>query len=97
MTEVPPGSVVVTPEDMWDAINEIRDGVRKFGPSYDQLKTRIDEVDKNEKDHYKEVSKDILDLKKRSWSNQWINVAAGAGLTGVVGGIALWLVGNVHA
>lgn len=91
---LPPGSVIITPEDMWRAIEEIRDTGRRTESAVTELKLVVNPALNNLRADVDEHDKRLNALEQQAWSSRWVPAIVTAILTTVIGGVALYLVTN---
>lgn len=97
---IPPGSVIVTPEQMWVVMQETRDSVRKLetllNPSLAEIHQDHRELDERENIHHEAHERAIRDLQQATWSSRWVTALVTATGTAAVGGLVLWVLGSGH-
>jgi hypothetical protein len=99
----PPGSVIITPEDMWRAIQENRDtssrieqGVTELrllvNPALNEMRDDISALDAREAAHYEKIDKRFRPIEEQSWSARWVPALIASVLATAVGGVVLFLI-----
>ena len=102
-SEIPSGSVIITPDDMWKAIQAIRDtGVRTeqavsrleltLSPALNNIRDDLQILDIREAAHHEHHGKLIQELQQASWSARWVPALITSLLCSVAGGIALYVI-----
>jgi len=101
----PPGSYVITPQIMWQTVEEARAAARnseaasnrladKLDPALYQIRKDITDLDEREKDHHNVHGKDIEALKQQSWSSRWVPALVTALLVAIISGVAVVVIVN---
>ena len=83
MTDIPSGSVIITPDDMWKAIETIKDtGIRTeqavsrleltLSPALNNIRDDVRTLDDREATHHEHHGKQIQELQQASWSSRWV-------------------------
>ena len=83
MTDIPSGSVIITPDDMWKAIQETRDIARGtqvavaeikliVDPALNNIRDDVRTLDDREAAHHEHHGKQIQELQQASWSSRWV-------------------------
>ena len=101
--EIPSGSVIITPDDMWKAIETIRDtGARTeqavsrleliVNPALNDIRGDVQTLDDREAAHHNAHGIRITDLERQSWSSRWVPALITSLLSSVAGGIALYVI-----
>lgn len=101
-SEIPSGSVIITPDDMWRTIQETRDiaaGTRKsvdelkvlVNPALNDLRDDIHVLDTREQKHHEDHDAKILALQQQSWSSRWVPALVMSLLCTIGGGITLYI------
>ena len=102
MPEIPSGSVIITPDDMWKAIETIKDtGARTeqavsrleltLNPALNDIRGDLQILDDREAAHHKSHGDRITDLERQSWSTRWVPAVV-MGLLGGGGGVVLSII-----
>lgn len=98
MTEIPAGSVIVTPDDMWKAIEETRDAGRRTENAVNELKALVSPALADIREDITKVDARIdktdarvTELEHQSWATRWVPALATSVVCTVVGGVALFL------
>lgn len=98
--EIPPGSVYITPKQMWEAIQETRDIAKGTAKAVDELRLMVDPVlhdlradltalaTRHDTDHAAHAVK-IEALEKQAWSSKWVPTLVTAVLTAAATGLVL--------
>ncbi len=101
--EIPPGSVYITPKQMWEATQESLSLARENAQKLDELKLMVDPVlhdlradlnaleIRHDKDHT-EHAIEIEALKKQAWSSKWVPALVSFVLSSTVVAIVVMLV-----
>lgn len=103
---IPPGSVIVTPEDMWTAIGEIRDTGHRtenvinelritMNPALADLRQDIDTNARIEREHHEKHDIRITALEQASWSSRWVPAIVMGIIVTAVGGIVVYIVTHI--
>lgn len=101
--QIPSGSVIITPEDMWRAIEEIRDTGRRtesavtelklvVNPALNDLRSDVDENARIEREHHEKHDAQIRALEEQSWSSRWVPAIVTSVLASVAAGVVLFVV-----
>ncbi len=101
--EIPSGSVIITPDDMWKAIETIKDtGARTeqavsrleliVNPALNDIRNDLQVLDDREAAHHNAHGIRITDLERQSWSSRWVPALITSLLCSVAGGIVLYIV-----
>ena len=101
--EIPSGSVIITPEHMWKAIETIKEtGARTeqavsrleltLNPALTDIRGDLQTLDDRESAHHEHHNKLIQDLQQASWSTRWVPALVTSLLCSVAGGIVLYIV-----
>lgn len=97
--QIPSGSVIVTPDNMWQVIQETRDGVNELktlmNPALKDIRDDVKSLDDREQKHHEEHASAISDLQKQSWSSKWVGPLISGTLVAAIGGIAVWVLTHV--
>lgn len=104
MTEsvIPPGSVIVTPEDMWTAIGEIRDTGHRTETAINELRLTVNpaltdlrqDVDTNariEREHHDKHDVRLTELEQQSWSSRWVPAIVMSLIVTAIGGVVVYV------
>ena len=102
-SEIPSGSVIITPDDMWKAIQETRDIARGTQVAVAEIKLIVDPalndirddmriLNDREAAHHEHHGKLIQELQQASWSARWVPALITSLLCSVAGGIALYVI-----
>lgn len=101
--EIPSGSVIVTPDDMWKAIQETREIARDtqqavaairliVDPALNDIREDIRTLDDREAAHHEHHGKLIQDLQQASWSSRWVPALVTSLLCSVAAGVVLYII-----
>lgn len=101
MAEIPPGSVIVTPDDMWKAIEETRDAGRRTENAVNELKQLVspaladvrEDITKTDA-RVDKLDARVVELEHQSWATKWVPALATSVVCTVVGGVALYFVSH---
>lgn len=100
MTEIPSGSVIVTPDDMWRVMQETRDDVRDLkallDPSLADIRQDIRDLDEREQKHHDQHEGKIRALEQASWSSRWVPALISSVLVSVVAGTAVYVITTIR-
>ncbi|GAA3729991.1 hypothetical protein GCM10022239_03260 [Leifsonia bigeumensis] len=101
--EIPSGSVIITPDDMWKTVQETRDIARDTQQEVSKIRLLIDPelkniredvrtLDDREAAHHNAHGLRITDLEKASWSSRWIPALITSLLCSVAAGVVLYII-----
>jgi hypothetical protein len=93
--EIPPGSVIVTPQDMWQAIGEIRDSSHRTEGTINELKNMVNPALGDLKADYAKLEVRVVDLERSSWSSKWVPAIVMAVLCSTIAGILVYIVTHI--
>ena len=102
-SEIPSGSVIITPDDMWKAIQETRDIARGtqiavaeikliVDPALNDIRGNVQDLDDREAAHHNAHGIRITELERQSWSARWVPALITSLLCSVAGGIAIYVI-----
>lgn len=100
---LPPGSVIVTPEDMWKAIGEIRDTGHRtetaitelrllVNPALAEVRDDVAKLDAREQAHHDSHNDRLRLLEEQSWASRWAPAIVMSLLVSGVGGAIVFVV-----
>ncbi len=103
MVEIPSGSVIITPDDMWRAIETIRDTGQRtneavtelkllVNPALGEIRADITDLSQRERDHFNNLNGRMVDLEKQSWSSRWVPAIVMAVLCSAIAGVLVYAV-----
>lgn len=99
MTEIPAGSVIVTPDDMWKAIEDTRDAGRRTEIAVNELKNLVSPAladirgDITKVDARVDKTDDrVTELEHQSWATRWVPALATSTVCTVAGGVILYVI-----
>lgn len=95
MAEIPSGSVIITPDDMWRTIQETAESSRRTEAAVNELKLLVNPA---LGDLHKDVEKletRVSELEKQSWSSRWVPALVMSLLVAVAGGVAMFVITNI--
>lgn len=106
MAEIPPGSVIVTPDDMWRAIETIRDTGQRtneavtelkllVNPALGEIRGDIADLSQRERDHFTNLNSRVVELEKQSWSSRWVPAIVMAVLCSTIAGVLVYIVTHI--
>jgi len=98
--------VIVTPEDMWTAIGEIRDTGHRTETAINELRLTVNpaltdlrqDVDNNariEREHHDKHDDRIASLEQASWSSRWVPAIVMSLIVAVLGGVAIYVITHI--
>lgn len=74
--EIPPGSVYITPKQMWEAVEEIRKSVDRLtaivDPSLQDLRANIAALTAKHDREVTALDVRTVALEKQAWSSKWV-------------------------
>lgn len=103
MAEIPSGSVIITPDDMWKTIQETAESSRRteaavnelkvlVNPALGDLRRDLEKLDDREQEHYDRHAGSILELQQQSWSSRWVPAIITSLLVAVIAGVAMLVI-----
>lgn len=101
--EIPSGSVIITPDDMWKAIETIKEtGARTeqavsrleltLSPALNDIRGDLQTLDDREAAHHNAHGVLIAKLQEQSWSSRWVPALVTSVLCSVIAGIVLYVI-----
>ena len=101
--EIPSGSVIITPDDMWKTIQETRDIAREtqvavaaikliVDPALNDIRDDMRTLEDREAAHHEHHGKLIQELQQASWSSRWVPALITSLLSSVAGGVTLYVI-----
>lgn len=87
---IPPGSVIVTPEDMWTAISEIRETGHRTETAIAELKLTVNPAVSDLRRDFKELDGRVTTLEHQSWSSRWVPPLVSAIIVAAIGGVLVY-------
>lgn len=105
--EIPSGSVIITPDDMWKTIGDIRDtGLRteravaelalSVNPALATIRQDVDANARSEKEHHESHDQRIRSLEEQSWSSRWVPAIVMAVLCSVIAGVIVYALTHLN-
>lgn len=106
---IPPGSLIVTPKDMWDRISEIQETGHRTESAVNELRLTVNpelrdlrqDVDTNtarvtalEKELPRNGEARITALEQHSWASRWLPTGVSAVLTAALTGLIMYGIGQ---
>ena len=92
---IPPGSVIVTPEDMWTAIGEIRDTGHRTENAINELRLTVNPVVSELRQDVDKHDKRITALEEQSWASRWVPAIVMSLIVTVIGGVAIYVITHI--
>lgn len=103
--EIPAGSKILTPDDMWDVVQETRDLAKKTQATVEELKNLVhpaladvradvQALDAREQKHHDEHERAIHKLQESMWSSKWVPSLVTAIITAIVVGASLYFLSH---
>lgn len=92
MAEIPSGSVIITPDDMWRAIETIRDTGQRTNEAVTELKLLVNPMLNDLRADVLKNGDRIAALEQQSWSSRWVPALVMSLLCTLGGGITLYIV-----
>ncbi len=106
-SQIPSGSVIITPEDMWRAIERIEDTGRRTESSVNELKLVVnpalhdlrEDVDENARIARvadEKLADRIRVLEEASWSSRWVPAIVMSLLASTVAGVVVYVITHIN-
>ena len=105
--EIPSGSVIITPDDMWKAIETIKDtGARTeqavsrleltLNPALTDIRGDLQTLDDREAAHHNAHGARITDLERQSWSSKWVPAIFMAVICSAIAGVIVYAITRLN-
>lgn len=92
---IPPGSVIVTPEDMWSAIGEIRDTGHRTETAINELRLTVNPAVTDLRKDVDDHAGRLTALEQASWSSRWVPAIVTSLLVGVIVGVIVYVITHI--
>lgn len=91
-TQIPSGSVIITPEDMWHAIERIEETGRRTEGAVTRLELIVNPSLKDLRGDLDGLGERLRTLEEVSWSSRWVPAIVMSLLASVAGGVVLFII-----
>lgn len=92
---IPPGSVIVTPEDMWAAIGEIRETGHRTENTLNELRLTLNPAMNDLRQDLDSIDKRLTAVEQASWSSRWVPAIVMSLIVTVLGGVTVYIITHI--
>lgn len=107
MAEIPSGSVIITPDDMWRTIQDTAESSRRteaavnelkllVNPALHEVRSDVATLDTREQNNHEKHEGRIRALEEQSWASRWVPALVTAVLCSVIAGVIVFVIVNLN-